>query len=271
MKQRYENPDLDNAVAFFRNGAAGMRDSMNLIKKKLATLKEVLTRKPTLTVSELSTIPAETLETLCKILGHKHPPTDAELQTAIDDPDAFINRWPIKKTADKWNAHGARHVLRAAELGVWESLTKNFPNHIPTNDDCDGEYREYWKDVVLPECKKTYPDDFPSLADPTPDPWRYVREHIEAFHLWVKLIEAKLSESLAEPAKAKINEEERDSDEDYKPAVWFRQQTGIQPERLRVTAKRGQLPKKMLGKRHMYHVPTARKLWPQDFVDLDKP
>ncbi len=56
---------------------------------------------------------------------------------------------------------------------------------------------------------------------------------------------------------------------EFMPATWFKQETGIDPARLRGAAGDKRLPAITEGKQRRYCVKTAKKLWPQDFVGLE--
>ena len=58
----------------------------------------------------------------------------------------------------------------------------------------------------------------------------------------------------------------------YMPAIWFQNEFGIPPERLRTARRQGRITTEKTSKdqrrRYLYSVPEAMKLWPEDFIDL---
>ncbi len=106
-------------------------------------------------------------------------------------------------------------------------------------------------------------------------PWERLQE-ILFIHFKVSLNDLRIQlEELCAAVQNEIKATQRavaaapvESVGDYKTAAWFRQETGIQPPKLRMAAQRKLLPAIGKGRQRRYCVVTARKLWPEDFEGL---
>lgn len=57
--------------------------------------------------------------------------------------------------------------------------------------------------------------------------------------------------------------------EGWYSAHWFEDQYGIKPSRLRKAVQRGKISKMGTGKASVYSLASVRRLWKEDFIDID--
>lgn len=65
--------------------------------------------------------------------------------------------------------------------------------------------------------------------------------------------------------------DERSHHDPMMPARWFKDQYGIEPERLRAAFRRGELRRVQRGSRVFYSVRGAAELWPEEQIEIPAP